>query len=152
KANFRAKVTPARRAAAAGVDVIIAQGVEAGGHLGGGGSPPAPGPPGLEAGGPPPGPAPPAPDPAPPPVRAGGGRGPRPAPRAPRRAAPGAGPSRPACRRAIARRQTASRAVGTLGLTCRGRGNSPFRTAARIASASGPLNGGFPVSRVYRVA
>src|SRR4029077_12227335 len=32
-------VPEAQRAAAAGVDVIVAQGVEAGGHLGGGGGP-----------------------------------------------------------------------------------------------------------------
>src|SRR5262249_56835274 len=47
-------VADARRAAAAGVDVIIAQGVEAGGPPAGGGSTPAPGPPGGCAARPPP--------------------------------------------------------------------------------------------------
>src|SRR5262249_14118005 len=47
-------VPEAQRAAAAGVDVIVAQGVEAGGHVAGGGAPPAVGPPGGGGGAPPP--------------------------------------------------------------------------------------------------
>src|SRR5262249_58391060 len=47
-------VADARLAVAAGVDVIIAQGVEAGGHPGPGGPPPAPGPPAGDPGPPPP--------------------------------------------------------------------------------------------------
>ena len=44
----------------------------------------------------------------------------------------------------MAFRQIASSATGTLGRTCRGRGNSPARTFALMIDGSGPSKGGFP--------